>query len=222
MIDIEKYDTFLFDLYGTLIDLHTDEWAPRTWKKWLKWMDGKNIKHPDMITFRREFFRMDREFRETALRKGTFEVPEIDVIAIYEILFEKYGNKLSKEAICEASWEFRKASTAYIRLFPGTKEYLKKLRDNGKKVIILSNAQASYTEPEIKMFGLDKLVDDYFMSSDYKCMKPDVNFFGIAINKYKLDRSRTIMIGDSMPNDVEGAIKAGLSGFQIKSGDLFL
>lgn len=222
MIDIEKYDAFLFDLYGTLIDLRTDEWAPKTWKKWLKWMDERRIKHPDMITFRREFFKMDREFRKIALAEGQFEVPEIDVTKIYEILFAKYGNKLSKEAILEASWEFRKASTQYIKLFPGTKEYLKSLKDKGKTVIILSNAQASYTEPEIKMFELDKMVDDYFMSSDYKCMKPDAMFFGLAIDKYKLDKSRTIMIGDSMANDVEGAIKAGIAGFLINRGDLFL
>lgn len=222
MIDITKYDNFMFDLYGTLIDLHTDEWAPKTWKKWLKWMDGRRIKHPDMITFRREFFKLDKEFRDKALQEGVYEVPEIDVLEIYKILFTKYGNKLSDDAIAEASWEFRKASTEYIRLYPGTEKYLRELRKNGKKVIILSNAQASYTRPEIIMFGLDRMVDDYFLSSDYKCMKPDVKYFNVAIDKHNLDRSRTIMIGDSASSDIAGAKNAGIDSFQIKNGNLFL
>lgn len=222
MIDINKYDNFMFDLYGTLIDLHTDEWAPQTWKKWLKWMDKKGIKHPDMVTFRKEFFKMDREFRDKALKEGPFEVPEIDVLEIYKILFTKYGNKLSDDQIEEVSWEFRKASTEYIRLFPGTEKYLRTLRQNGKKVIILSNAQASYTRPEIIMFGLDRLVDDYFLSSDFKCMKPDTAYFDVAIKKHSLKKDKTIMIGDSESSDIAGATKAGIASFRIQNGDLFL
>ena len=28
-----KYDNFIFDLYGTLVDIHTDENKPEFWKK---------------------------------------------------------------------------------------------------------------------------------------------------------------------------------------------
>lgn len=222
LIDIEKYDCFLFDLYGTLIDLHTDEWAAKTWKKWLKWLDKRGIKHPSYIQFRREFFMWDKLFRQKALADGPFTSPEIDVVDIYRILFTQYGNKLTDEELKEASWEFRKASTEYIRLFKGVEEYLKMLHENGKKVYILSNAQATYTEPEIIMFCLNNMVDAYYMSSDYKCMKPDPKYFDVAIEGNNLDRKRTIMIGDSESSDIAGAVASGIDSFKIKNGNLFI
>ena len=30
---LKDYDTFIFDLYGTLIDIHTDEMTGATWRK---------------------------------------------------------------------------------------------------------------------------------------------------------------------------------------------
>lgn len=222
-IDISKYDTFLFDLYGTLFDLHVDEHCAKTWKKWLKWLDGHGVKHPDYIRMRAEFFNWDRLFREKALAEKKHEVPEIDVIEIYRIMFAEYGNKdMSEELIREASYAFREASMAYIRLFPGVIEYMNMLHSEGKKAYILSNAQASYTIPEIKMFGLDKVMDGYYLSSDYYVMKPDKTFFDIAINDLKLDKAKTIMIGDSAENDIAGAKNAGIDSFQIKYGDLFV
>lgn len=222
-IDLSKYDTFLFDLYGTLFDLHTDEYCAKTWKKWLKWLDANNIKHPDYIHMRAEFFKWDRLFRRKAQAEKKYEVPEIDVIDIYRYMFEEYGNHdLSDEIIWEASYAFRTSSMEYIRLFPGVMEYLDMLHKEGKKAYLLSNAQASYTRPELKEFGLDKALDGIYISSDYFVMKPDKAFFNIAIDDLGLDKTRTIMVGDSAENDVAGALAAGIDAYQIRFGDLFV
>lgn len=221
-IDYDKYDNFIFDLYGTLIDLHTDERSTLTWKKWMKWLDDNNIKHTFYPIFRHSFFKMDKLFRADARKNPEISWPEIDVIDIYRILFTKYGNNLNEDALNKASYAFRFASIEYIRLYPGVKEYLKKLRSIGKKIYILSNAQASYTRPEIIKFELDKLVDDYYLSSDYKCMKPDIKYYNTIINDKKLNTERSIMIGDNNISDIQGAIEAGLYAYQIKNGDLFI
>ena len=211
-----QYDNYVFDLYGTLIDLSTDEHAAQTWKKWGKWLDKHGIKHPYYIQFRREFFAADRALRQKALEEGPYEVPEIDVMDIYKDLFVKYGNKnLSEELIKEASYAFRECSRAYIRLFPGVHEYLQRIRELGGHSYILSNAQATYTEPEIKMFGLDTLVDDYLMSSDYRCMKPDKSFFFFLMDKYKMHPDKTLMHGDSASSDVAGARNAGIDSVYL-------
>lgn len=231
MFDYDKYDNYIFDLYGTLIWLHTDEHAPQTWKKWLRRLDGYGIAHPDYIRFRKEFFDMDRHAREVALAEGPFEVPEIDVVPIYEELFEKYRSEWSRksshrtgankpitvshELVLTASYAFRAASYHYIRLYPSVPEFLAELHRRGKKVYILSNAQASYTLPEIRMFGLDAMVDDYIMSSDEKVMKPDPAFFNIMIDKHHMVKSRTVMIGDSRWSDVGGAQRAGIDSIWL-------
>lgn len=216
MNNIEKYDYFIFDLYGTLIDLRTDEWDIQTWKKWGAILDEKKIKHPVSYIFRYQFFKKDKLYRKRMLSLGEYTNPEIDVIDIYKELFQKYGNKgLPEELIYEVSYQFRVASREYIKLFPGVEEFLKKIRESGKHAYILSNAQASYTLPEIKMFGLDELTDDFIMSSDYKCMKPDVKFFDELIVRHNMDKSKTVMIGDSLSSDIEGAGRAGIDSIHL-------
>lgn len=212
----EQYDNILFDLYGTLIDVRTDEWAAQTWKKWCKWLDRHEVLHPVYYRMREEFFRMDREAREAAKAEGTYTVPEIDIIPVYREMFLRYGNpEFSEDFLNELSYAFRVASRMYYRLFPGVEEFLAKRRAEGKKLYLVSNAQASYTMPEIRTLGIDKMLDDLMISSDRLCMKPDTAFYGMIITEKKLDKKRTVMIGDSLENDVDGAIASGISGIHL-------
>ena len=34
-----EYDNYIFDLYGTLIDIHTDEQQPLLWEKMAEYLD---------------------------------------------------------------------------------------------------------------------------------------------------------------------------------------
>lgn len=211
---------YVFDLYGTLIDLASDEMAAKTWKKWCKRLDEKGIKHPEYFKFRKEFFDMDKSSRIALKAQTGCDVPEIDIINVYRDLFERYGNGiLSDEVLETVSYEFREASRSYIRLYPGVVEYLTKLREEGNRVYILSNAQRSYTWPEIVMFGLDKITDDQFISSDYGCMKPDKRLFDALINHYGLVREDTIMHGDSYASDIAGAIAANIKYVYLHGAD---
>lgn len=207
----KEYMNYIFDLYGTLLESDGDEKSAQNWKKWLSILDKKGIKHPDYITFRKEFFCMDKELREEYREKYGYSFPEIDVIDIYRFLFEKYGNgTLSDELLNELSFDFRTATTKWMRLYEGVEEYLNKLHKEGKNVYILSNAQHSYTYPEIIKFGLDKLTDDQLMSSDFKCMKPETSFYDALFKKHNLKREESVMIGDSIWSDINGAIAYGI------------
>ena len=211
-----EFDNYIFDLYGTLIDIHTDEYCDETWEKWIKYLDDRGIKHPKLHKFCDDFFRKDKEHR---LRPSEYEYPEIDILKVYDELFTFYGNqKISDAELFEISYRFREASRDYYRLFEGVPEFLKKLRGLGKKVYILSNAQRSYTLREIIHFKLDRMVDDYLISSDYGCMKPDKAFYDAIVQKHVLERKRSIMFGDSYENDYLGAINAGLNAIWL-NGD---
>lgn len=213
---ILENDNFIFDLYGTLIDVHTDEHADKTWKQWIEYLDKKGIIHPELSVFREDFFELDRTYRE---KPTPFDVPEIDVLDVYAELFERYGNTaVARDELYEISYAFRTFSTDYIRLFPNVTEFLTALGKAGKRVFLLSNAQRSYTFPELLRFGLIPLFDDYMISSDCKCMKPDRAFFDKLILKNGLDRNKTVMFGDSPESDVKGAQNAGIKAVHL-SGD---
>ncbi len=211
-----RYRNYVFDLYGTLLDVSTDEQAPKTWKRWLRKLDEKGILHPPYYRFREDFFARDREARRIALEQGPYSVPEIDVIPIYRELFLLYGNApLSDEALNELAYEFRKASRLYIRPFPGVEEYLTLLRKNGKKLFLLSNAQACYTVPEIIEFGIDRLTDVQYISSDRKVMKPDAAFFKMLLAEQNLNPNESVMIGDNAVADVGGAKGVGMDAIWL-------
>ena len=206
-----NYKHFVFDLYGTLIDLHTDEQCAKTWKKWCKWLDAHNVKHPEYFRFRKDFFDLDREHRVAVKERLGCSYPEIDIVNVYRELFLRYGNKpFDDDFLNGAAYAFRVASRDYIKLFPGVTEYLEKIAANGGQAYILSNAQRAYTWPEIEMFGLDKITKDQFISSDYGYMKPEKFFFDVLIEKYDMDRDEVLMHGDSYASDCVGAMNAGI------------
>lgn len=211
-----EYKTYIFDLYGTLIDIHSDEHSARTWKKWCRYLDGLKIKHPHYINFRRDFFDRDRAYRRRAIEEGPYAVPEIDIIEVYRELFLEYENGiLSDEILNEISYRFRECSRDSIELYPCVLEYLKMLRDNGAKLYLLSNAQASYTLPEINMFHLENYLDGIMISSDEKCMKPEKAFFDKLFAKYNIDKAGAVMVGDTVSSDIEGARRAGIASIHL-------
>ncbi|MCQ2515509.1 MAG: HAD family hydrolase [Saccharofermentans sp.] len=207
-----NYSTYIFDYYGTLLDSYNDEKSTEYWDKWLKVLDDKGIKHLGSKVFMEEFFAMDKEYRKNITSNRGFMYPEVDIIDVYRDIFEKYGNGvLDDEILYEIAYAFRECTREYIKLYPGVDEYLKALRDNGKKLYILSNAQRSYTWPEMTMFDMESKVDGIIMSSDYGCMKPETYLYNALFEKFGLSKEGAVMIGDSIGSDVKGAKDFGIS-----------
>ena len=94
---------------------------------------------------------------------------------------------------------------------------LEALKKSGKKVYLLSNAQRIFTEYEMNYLDITKYFDDIFISSDYGTKKPDIRFFEQLIEKYHLDVKKTLMIGNDVRCDINGAKEAGLDTFYIHS-----
>lgn len=211
-MDISLYDNFVFDLYGTLIDTSTDEHSPETWETWSSWLDGRGYRHDEPMKMHETFFAADEAARVKARAEWGFTYPEIDVVPIYRDMMLAYGNPLTMIDDVQLSvmgYAFRTASRKYMRLFPGVSDFLEKLREEGKKVYILSNAQRCYTWPEICFFGLTRMTDGIMISSDERCMKPDRAIYDSMASAYGLDPNITIMIGDNEKSDYEGALNAG-------------
>lgn len=220
-----SYDTYIFDYYGTLLDSFNDEKSIDYWDKWLEVLDSKNIKHPDSRIFMDEFFAMDKEYRRIITRERGFIYPEVDIIDVYRDILDKYGNGvLADDVLYEVAYAFRVCTREFIKLYPGVEDYLRALHDNGKKTYILSNAQRSYTWPEMTMFDMESRVDGILLSSDIGCMKPETAFFEALFDKYKIDKNSAVMIGDTLSSDVKGARDFGISYIHLagdKSSDIF-
>ena len=213
------YDSCIFDLYGTLVDIHTDEDAPELWEKLALFYGFYGARYtPGEL--RAAYERLTRALQagKKGIRRDSHEAcPEIRIEEVFTRLFTEKGGPADEALAVHAGQFFRVLSIEYIRLYEGVTETLAALRAAGKKVYLLSNAQKIFTQNEMNALGLTGFFDDIFISSEHGVKKPDRAFFERLLDKHQIDRSRAVMIGNDGVCDVEGAQRAGLATLYIHS-----
>ena len=194
-------ENFLFDLYGTLVDVHTDENSPGFVKRYTKYFSRLNPKADFWQCYKSACTDPDDEYFEPDLLRA----------------FKAAAPDADEREIAEAAYTFRKYSRSRLRLYRGAKTLLKGLKAQGKKVFLVSNAQACFTVPELKKLKIYDLFDGIELSSDFGKKKPCREFFLHAIEKYGLDTENSIYCGNDYKADIKGAKSANLSAAYIKS-----
>lgn len=211
------YKNFIFDLYGTLIDVKTDETSKNFYKKYTKWLRKKGY----FFTWREfmiPFLRIEQAYR---LRPSRYKNPEIAIEPVFREVFATKGYVMDDEKLREMAEGFRRLSTEHMYLYPDSLSCLQALKKAGKRIFLLSNAQRSFTWPELEKTGILPYFDGVLISSDEGCMKPDVAFFDILCNRYSLEKKESIMIGNELQSDVAGAVSAGIDSLYINRCPVF-
>lgn len=204
-----RYTDLIFDLYGTLVDIHTEE-DDTVWEKTALYFGyyGANYSGDTLKTD----FESEMTRRESVAGQNYEVFPDIPVEEVFAELFRKQGVVENSDMLgFNAAQVFRIASTAYIRLYDGVLEALEMLRSNGFRLWLLSNAQRSFTAYELRHLGLGAQFDGVYLSSDHRCRKPDIRFFQALLREHQLDPKKCLMIGNDRETDIRGAKAAGLS-----------
>lgn len=204
-----RHTDLIFDLYGTLVDIHTEESAI-VWEKTAFFFSfhGASYTGPELS----ERFQSAMTDRKAQAGQDYECYPDIPMEEVFAQLFRQKG-------ICDNAPElgiqalelFRVSSLEYIRLYPGVAEALARLREKGFRLWLLSNAQAVCTRGELRLTGLDNAFDGIYLSSDYVCRKPDRRFFDALLQGNNLNPSRCLMIGNDRDTDIAGAKARGLA-----------
>lgn len=208
---MQAVDTLFFDLYGTLIRIHTDEEdLARVWKP-LCYLYGYYGAAYTPEALRAEYRRQIRQ-REAEVRDSArYQWPEIQLDGVFAALFAQKGvGPVSQETLRQVGMMLRACSTDVSELYPGALELLDTLRSGGKKVFLLSNAQRLFTEPEMKRLGLWGRFDHVFISSDCGVKKPDPAYFQLALRAAGTPPERCLMVGNSPHDDIDPARRLGI------------
>lgn len=198
----------IFDLYGTLIDIHTDEDNDLFWQQFSLYLSYYGLNYEDL---KAAYIKAVSYFK--SLETATY--PDIDLLDVFNKLFIDQGVIVSKTSLLETATMFRVLSTDYIQLYPHAKALLNRLKDSELKVILLSNAQSSFTLNEMKALGILKDFDRVYISSDYKVSKPDKNFYQIMLEKEQLTAEECIYIGNDHTTDIKGANAVGMDSIYL-------
>ena len=189
---------FLFDLYGTLIDIKTDEGMRAPWDALC---DGLGVARERWEDVRREYDAF------CYARRGE-EDHEADLLEVFRTLAVAHGEDADRAPALALA--FRKASTLRLGVFSDVIPLLTALRGAGHGVYLVSNAQACFTRREIERCGLSPLFDGVIFSSEVGVRKPSREIFGIALEQFGLDADDCVYVGNDLRDDVLGATRAGL------------
>ena len=211
-----KYTDLIFDLYGTLVDIHTEE-SDLVWEKTALYF-GYYGAHYSPAQLKAAF---EEELKSRKAQAGqSYECfPDLPFEPIMAQLFRRAGVQEHADSLgVNAAQLFRICSTEYIRLYPGALDALERLRQRGFRLWLLSNAQRVFTAFELQHLGLGEQLDGIFISSDYGCRKPDPRFYRALLEEQGLDAESCLMIGNDRETDIAGAKALGMGTLYMHTG----
>ena len=197
---------FLFDLYGTLADIKTDEELQSLWFGFA-WLLGES----DPQRVKDEYHAICKRYADARAHKFV----EFDLLYVFEEMLQNRG--ANKEKARELAREFRLLSRQKLRLFPCIVEILNGLKERGARVYLVSNAQSCFTLDELDELGIAPLFDGILISSDAGVKKPCNEIFNIAFEKFSIKGEDCFYVGNDIHDDVLGASAAGLKTVYIET-----
>jgi putative hydrolase of the HAD superfamily len=205
-----KLRAILFDLYGTLIDIETDEERPQVWDTLARFLGYQGL-FVSSGTLKTAFFAR----QQASLASSLKEYPELDVPDMLRALLAELGHGGDGQLALQVTRLYRMLSIVRFGLFPDTLPGLRAL-NAAFALGLVSDAQRAYLDPEIDMCGLRSLFDVIVVSSDCGYRKPDPRLFAIALRRLGTPASQAIYVGDNVERDVCGAHNAGLRAVLLR------
>jgi FMN phosphatase YigB (HAD superfamily) len=198
---------FIFDLYGTLIDIWTDESREELWEGMALLLgDGEE----NAASVREEYLALCRSFH-----KGGYH--ELNLLGVFEKMLE--NRQVDTSVAPSLASEFRRMSMVRLGCFRGVKTMLSDLKAAGGGVYLLSNARSCFTVPELHSCGLYDLFDGIVISSDIGVKKPSVEAFEIALKTFNIDKENSIYVGIHM-NKFPDSRYSGLQVYYSQNAEL--
>lgn len=105
-------------------------------------------------------------------------------------------------------------NTILCKPFPETIEVLEELKKD-YKLVLISNTDCLSVPQLLDKFDLRKYFDEIVLSCDIGSLKTDKKIFEKPIKKLKLKKKEVVMVGDSIPTDIEGAKNAGIKSILV-------
>ena len=112
---------------------------------------------------------------------------------------------------------FQKVYVPKLRPFPGTKELLARMKNEGLQLAVASSSKKDELDGLLRICGADEFIEARTSSDDAENSKPDPDIVHAALNRLGHPPDRVILLGDT-PYDVEASLKAGIRVVALRCG----
>lgn len=212
-----KKRAVFFDLYGTLVDIQTDETNPHVFSELSRFLSYYLVKAaPEELE--RAYL---SSVKEALTRSGEL-YPEADVFDIFRGIMTKYGRgPYTRQMVIAACTLFRSLSLLRFGAFEGVYDTLRMLSGD-YKLALISDAQWVFSEPELEMLGLRRFFKERIFSSKIGFKKPDIRMFQFAMRKAGVRPEDSIYVGDNPEKDLTGAKRSGMKCVLFRAPEIAL
>lgn len=193
-------DTILWDVDGTLLDFHAAEYAA---VKSLFSEFGYGKCSDDMTA---RYSEINDSFWKR-LERGEITKAQV-LIGRFEQFFSEYG--ISTERVREFNEKYQPCLGDTIVYCDDSYNIVKSLKGKVRQYAVSNGTVAAQTK-KMKRSGFGKLLDGVFLSENMGSEKPNIGFFEKVFEEIKpVDKSKTVIVGDSLTSDMQGGINAGI------------
>jgi len=194
------YSTLLFDLDHTLLDSDTSE---------LRAFDEtmRSVGIADPAPHFADYAAINRAYW-VAVEQGQITPDQVRVAR-----FEKFTHHLGIDADPEAmAATFVAGLGAYGDLYDGAIEVLEQLHEMVPMGLV-TNGLSDVQRARIERLDLGRYFQTIVISGEVGVSKPGTAIFDLAFAGLRSpDRSTTVMVGDSLSSDIQGAANYGIAG----------
>lgn len=200
-----KYRHLFFDLDHTLWDFDAN--SKLTLTELYHSMELEKIGVHDFDLFH-SFYLQHNDKLWARYRNGFIKVDELRWKRMWHTLLEfKIGNEpLAREL----GTRFMDLLPTRNLLFPHTLEVLGYLREKGYKLHLITNGFEETQHHKLRNSGLAEFFIEVITSEGSNSIKPKKEIFEYAFNRCSADPHCSIMLGDNIEVDIQGAINAGI------------
>ena len=191
------YKNIIFDAYGTLLDIHTNEQNDACWEKLAELLRFYDVNYTAKSL--KDTYFSSCELQMAQGRK-THKHPEVDVVAVFNHILQNKGKKGNKSLATHLAQAFRAMTTEKLRLYDGVEETLSKLKRAGKKLYVLSNSQEVFLKPELQKLKIDRYFHGMVFSSQVGYSKPEPAIFDTRRHCWRQKRKAGLLVDPHQPN----------------------
>jgi putative hydrolase of the HAD superfamily len=209
----------IFDINGTLTDIHTNEWIYDVYRVISNLLSYQGIfLTPNAV--KELYFQIIKEQRA----EHTELHPEFDAVAIFRKIVTQHATDFTRSLSPEKLEQlplllaetYRAASRFRLQLYPGVLDVLRQLQPKFHLAAI-TDAQVAYALPELNAVGLSGIFDPIIVSGSFGYRKPDKRLFTTALTALKMQPSEVLFVGNDMYRDVLGGQEVGIKTVFFKS-----
>jgi len=139
-------------------------------------------------------------------------------VAYTRHIIEQMGGRGPNLDACAREVYFEWAACQHFELYEDVPDVLRELAAAGVRIGLISNSHRCLASFQ-SHFDLQGLISATVSSSEHGFMKPHPSIFSAALQLVNVEAAEAVMVGDSMRQDVEGAIRAGMRAVLLRRGD---